>query len=139
MNTLEVHQFPCLSDNYGYLVHDTDSGLTAAIDTPEVGPIREALDAKGWKLDFIFNTHHHDDHAGGNLQLKSQTGCQIIGPAADAKRIPGIDRTVAEGDTAISVLSAIPCLRSAAAGFSKAHHNRCGLRCRKSCPGRTRP
>jgi hydroxyacylglutathione hydrolase len=99
MNTLEVHQFPCLSDNYGYLVHDTDSGLTAAIDTPEVVPIREALDAKGWQLDFIFNTHHHDDHAGGNLQLKSQTGCQIIGPAADAQRIPGIDRTVAEGDT----------------------------------------
>ena len=99
MSRLEVHQFPCLSDNYGYLVHDPDSGLTATIDTPEVEPIHAALDARGWKLNFIFNTHHHDDHAGGNLELKSQTGCQIIGPAADADRIPGIDRVVGEGDS----------------------------------------
>ena len=47
MSRLEVHQFPCLSDNYGYLVHDPDSGLTAAIDTPEVEPIHAALDARG--------------------------------------------------------------------------------------------
>ena len=51
MSALEVHQFPCLSDNYGYLVHDPDSGLTAAIDTPEVASIQEALDANGWKLE----------------------------------------------------------------------------------------
>jgi len=36
MSTLEIHQFPCLDDNYGYLIHDTASGLTATIDTPEV-------------------------------------------------------------------------------------------------------
>ncbi len=96
---LEVLQFLCLSDNYGYLVHDPDSGLTVAIDTPEVAPIQRALDEKNWQLNFVFNTHHHDDHAGGNLALKTQTGCQITGPRADAERIPGIDREVGEGDT----------------------------------------
>ena len=30
-----VHMFPCLSDNYGLLLHDPDSGLTATIDTPD--------------------------------------------------------------------------------------------------------
>ena len=70
MSRLEVHQFPCLSDNYGYLVHDPDSGLTATIDTPEVEPIHAALDARGWKLNFIFNTHHHDDHAGGKSKKR---------------------------------------------------------------------
>ena len=97
--TLEVQQIPCLSDNYGYLVHDTVSGLTATIDTPDTGPILQALETKGWRLDFIFNTHHHDDHAGGNLALKEKTGCEIIGPRADAGRIPGIDRQVGEGDS----------------------------------------
>lgn len=35
-NQVQIEQFPCLSDNYGYLIHDAASGLTAAIDTPEV-------------------------------------------------------------------------------------------------------
>jgi len=99
MTTLQVHQFPCLDDNYGYLVHDPASGLTATIDTPDVSAISNALKEKHWSLDFIFNTHHHDDHAGGNLELKEKTGCTIVGPRADADRIPGIDQQVGEGDS----------------------------------------
>ena len=97
--TLEVHQFPCLSDNYGYLIHDSESGATAAIDTPEVGPINAALEQRGWSLTHILNTHHHFDHAGGNEQLKAQWGCTVVGAANDAARIPGIDVMVADGDT----------------------------------------
>ncbi len=48
MTTLQIHQFPCLSDNYGYLIHDPDAGVTATIDTPEVGPINAALAETGW-------------------------------------------------------------------------------------------
>lgn len=94
----EVRQFPCREDNYGFLLHDTDSGLAAAIDTPDVGAIDRALAEAGWSLSHIFNTHHHYDHAGGNLALKERHGCTIVGPAADARRIPGIDIEVAEGD-----------------------------------------
>ena len=36
---LTVHQFPCLSDNYGFLIRDEASGQTACIDTPEAGAI----------------------------------------------------------------------------------------------------
>lgn len=96
---LEVHQFPCLSDNYGYLIHDSDTGLTATIDTPEVAPINAALEVKGWQLTHILNTHHHFDHAGGNLELKEQWGCTIVGSRDDAARIPGIDVEVGDGDT----------------------------------------
>lgn len=95
---LEIHQFPCLNDNYGYLVHEPTSGATAAIDTPEVEPILKALDEKGWRLTHILNTHHHYDHAGGNEALKAATGCQIIGPKNEAAKIPGIDLPVGEGD-----------------------------------------
>jgi hydroxyacylglutathione hydrolase len=80
VTSLKIHMFPCLADNYGYLVHDETAEVTAAIDTPDPDAILAALEQKGWTLTHILNTHHHADHAGGNLALKRRTGCTIIGP-----------------------------------------------------------
>ncbi len=96
--SLRVHQFPCLSDNYGFLIHDESSGATATIDTPEVAAIMAALAETGWSLTHILNTHHHFDHAGGNLEIKGKTGCQIVGPRGEADAIPGIEVAVGDGD-----------------------------------------
>jgi hydroxyacylglutathione hydrolase len=96
---LEVHMFPCLSDNYCFLIHDAEADVTAVIDTPEVAPINAALEEKGWRLTHILNTHHHFDHAGGNEALKAQWACTVVGAANDAGRIPGIDVRVADGET----------------------------------------
>lgn len=98
-SVLDIHLFPCLEDNYGYLVHDRASGLTAAIDSPSAGAIAEALQQTGWRLDYILNTHHHGDHAGGNLELKAGTGCRIVGARIDAARIPGIDIALGDGES----------------------------------------
>ena len=92
--TLEIHMFACLSDNYGFLIHDPVHNITATIDTPEVSAIENALKERGWNLTHIINTHHHFDHAGGNMELKNLTGCHIIGPEADRSRIPGIDQCI---------------------------------------------
>jgi hydroxyacylglutathione hydrolase len=97
MGALQIHQIPCLEDNYGYLVHDPEAGLTATIDTPDAGAINAALERLGLRLDFILNTHHHADHAGGNLELKQRWGCQVVGCGPDAARIPGLDIRVADG------------------------------------------
>lgn len=99
MRPLEIHQFPCLDDNYGYLVHDPGAKVTASIDSPDAAAILKALGERGWKLDYVLNTHHHADHAGGNLELKARTGCRIVGAGADAERLPGIDQRVADGDS----------------------------------------
>ena len=96
--SLEVHLFPCLSDNYGLLAHEPSSGATAVIDTPEEAPINAALEARGWHLTDIWNTHHHPDHVGANLALKTRWGAAVTGFGPDADRIPGIDRQVVEGD-----------------------------------------
>lgn len=96
-STFEVAQFPCLDDNYGYLIHDPATGDTAAIDTPDADTYREELIKRGWKLTHIFNTHHHWDHTGGNLSLKSD-GAKVYGAKADAGRIPGIDITLGPGE-----------------------------------------
>ncbi|MEL6378883.1 MAG: hydroxyacylglutathione hydrolase [Pseudomonadota bacterium] len=95
---LEIVQFPCLQDNYGYLINDEKTGAVAAIDTPDVEAINQVLKKRGWTLTLILNTHHHFDHAGGNLALKDQWGCEIIGPRAERARIPGLDRAVGTGD-----------------------------------------
>ncbi len=95
---LDIHQFPCLSDNFGVLIRDTERGVTASIDAPNADSVRQALAEKGWKLSYIFTTHHHADHTDGNLALKKETGCVIIGPKAEAAKIPGLDTAVGEGD-----------------------------------------
>ena len=96
--TLDIHAFPCLNDNYGFLVHEPGSGQTAAIDTPDAEKYLAEAERMGWHISHILNTHWHPDHAGGNLRIKEATGCTIIGPAGEAEKIPGIDVAVKEGD-----------------------------------------
>jgi hydroxyacylglutathione hydrolase len=96
---LQVHQFACLNDNYGYLLHDSVSGETACIDTPDADAYLAEAVAKGWKISQIWNTHWHPDHAGGNEAIKAATGCAITAPKDEADKIAGIDRTVGHGDT----------------------------------------
>jgi hydroxyacylglutathione hydrolase len=97
---IEVHQFPCLSDNYGFLLHDTVSQETACIDTPDADAYLREAAHRGWQITQIWNTHWHPDHAGGNAAIKAATGCTVIAPAVDASKIESIDRTVGHGDTA---------------------------------------
>lgn len=96
--SLTVRQFPCLSDNYGFLIRDDATGKTACIDTPDAKAILAELEKAGWGLDFILNTHWHPDHAGGNAEIQAATGARIVGPA-EVTRIAPLDRTVAGGDT----------------------------------------
>jgi len=99
MAKFEIHQFPCLSDNYGVLIHDDEAGLTASIDAPDVEPVRQALAVRGWRLTHILATHHHSDHVQGIEPLKEETGCMVIGPKAEAARIPALDRAVGDGES----------------------------------------
>ena len=95
---LQVHQFPCLSDNYGFLLHDPASGETACIDTPDGAEYLRQAEAKGWQITQIWNTHWHPDHAGGNAAIKKATGCRVSAPLVDEDKIEGVDRTLQDGD-----------------------------------------
>lgn len=95
---LEIVRIPALSDNYIWLVHEPESGATMVVDPAQADPVLAALEARGWTLDAIWNTHWHPDHTGGNAALKAATGCTVIAPAAEAAKIPTADRLVGEGD-----------------------------------------
>jgi hydroxyacylglutathione hydrolase len=96
----KIHQFPCLQDNFGVLIHDPSTGATAAIDAPEAAAVEAALSATGWKLTDILVTHHHADHTGGIAELKQRHGARVVAPRQEAAKVPLADTTVAEGDTA---------------------------------------
>ena len=45
--------------------------------------VRQILDANGWRLRAIYNTHSNADHIGGNKYLQMQTGCDIFAPGIE--------------------------------------------------------
>ncbi|KQX35762.1 hydroxyacylglutathione hydrolase [Devosia sp. Root436] len=96
--SLIVDVFPARSDNFGYLVHDTASGRTAAIDAPEAAAIRNGLVHRGWALTDIFITHHHIDHVEAIPELKAEFGARVVGPRGEADKIADLDELVAGGD-----------------------------------------
>jgi hydroxyacylglutathione hydrolase len=96
---VEIVRIPALSDNYIWLMHDKVSVETVVIDPAEAEPVLAAAEARGWRIGQIWNTHWHPDHTGGNAAIKAATGCVITGPAAEAAKIPTLDRQVREGDT----------------------------------------
>ena len=95
---LEVARVPMLSDNYAWLIHDSDTGETAALDPGEAAPMLREADARGWRITAIWNTHWHPDHVAGDAELKAATGADVTGPAAESAKIAGLDHGVREGD-----------------------------------------
>lgn len=98
---ITVHQFECLSDNYGYLIHDQESKETVALDTPDADKYLAEANSKGWEITQIWNTHWHPDHAGGNERIKAKTRCRITGPKNEKTKIPSLENLVGGGDSVL--------------------------------------
>ena len=95
----KIYQLPVWEDNYIYVLIDYKENKTAVIDPGDFDTVQNFLKKNNLKLDYILNTHHHLDHVGGNLKLKEKWSCPIYAFKEDAKRIPGIDFQLVEGDT----------------------------------------
>jgi hydroxyacylglutathione hydrolase len=96
---LEIVTVPCRTDNYAYLLRDAETGQVGLVDAPEAAPITAALAERGWGLDLILITHHHDDHVAAVEDLRREHGAKVAGAAADRRRLPPLDIGLAEGDT----------------------------------------
>ena len=94
---LEVVAVPVLSDNYVWLVHNNETGETAAVDPSVAQPVLDAVAARGWRLTQVLNTHWPPDHTGGTAGIQAAIGAPITAPA-EAERVSKVDRVVAEGD-----------------------------------------
>jgi hydroxyacylglutathione hydrolase len=95
---LSIYTIPCLSDNYSYVIHDELSNLVGVVDPSEFNAVDNFISKRLKKIDYIFNTHHHFDHVGGNKQLKKKYSTKIVGSKIDSERIPEIDFFLNDGD-----------------------------------------
>lgn len=86
-----MYELVQLSQHDYYIESPTKIGLVRLNDTEvclidggsdkDAGrKVRQVLDANGWHLRAIYNTHCHADHIGGNKYLQSQTGCAVYLP-----------------------------------------------------------
>ena len=98
MSQLKVNLIKCLSDNYSYIIFNPNSKKAIIVDPAEAKPLVDVVNKLNLNLEYILITHHHEDHVGGNIELKSKFNCKIIGFADDASRIPGIDITIKDGE-----------------------------------------
>jgi hydroxyacylglutathione hydrolase len=91
-----VITIPAFGDNLIYL-YPYVGGDCLAVDPGGGAPVLRALEQHNLTLKTILITHHHGDHTGGIGDLKRKTGCRVIG--ADDRRIRGIDKLVADGQS----------------------------------------
>ncbi|MDC3096295.1 hydroxyacylglutathione hydrolase [Alphaproteobacteria bacterium] len=94
----QIEIIKALSDNYIYVLHNPINKQTAVIDPGEAQPVIELLEKKNWNLSHIFNTHHHEDHIGGNQKLVDKYKCKLIAPKYDQNKIHNCDQYVLDGD-----------------------------------------
>lgn len=67
-----------------FRLNDDDVCLIDSGNDKEAGSkVKKILDANGWNLTAIYNTHSNADHIGGNKYLQSQTGCKIFAPGIE--------------------------------------------------------
>lgn len=95
----ELLTIPCLSDNYAFVLANTQTGEATLFDVPEAAPINAALQARDWTLTTVVLTHHHWDHIDGLSDLNTNGTPAIIGAAADAHRLPPLTHQVKDRDT----------------------------------------
>lgn len=95
---LEVCPIAALSDNYIWIVSQSDKNTVVVVDPGEAAPVRQWLAAHGKRVGAYLITHHHGDHVGGLAALLEQYPAPVYGPAAEADRIGHIDHPVRGGD-----------------------------------------
>jgi hydroxyacylglutathione hydrolase len=96
--SLQVKLLPAFRDNYIFLVYNQVTKESLVVDPGDPDVVLAELSKKGLQLNYILNTHHHQDHVGGNLKLKDHTSCKIFAPQKEKSLIPAVDNSVKEAD-----------------------------------------
>lgn len=78
---LILHPLPAFQDNYLWLAHRPGHAEALVVDPGDAEVVLDGLQQRGLRLKAILVTHHHGDHVGGVMELKSATGATVYAPA----------------------------------------------------------
>lgn len=91
-----VKIIPALQDNYMYLLVSEETKEAAIVDPVEPKKVFSVVKSEGVTLTTVLTTHHHWDHAGGNVELTSLIpGLTVCG---NDDRIGALNRLVKSND-----------------------------------------
>jgi hydroxyacylglutathione hydrolase len=82
------------TDNYIWVIHDQHHA--AVVDPGDAAPVLNFLQQKKLKLIAILNTHHHNDHVGGNSTLLQKFPVPVYGP--ESETISTVTHRLKEGN-----------------------------------------
>lgn len=91
-----LHALPAFSDNYVWALAADEGGGALVVDPGDAEVVVRWLRSRHRRLSAILVTHHHPDHTGGIVALRSATGARVYGPRHET--IAGIDSMVGDGD-----------------------------------------
>ncbi len=86
-------------DNYAYLLTDGDTGVSAIVDAAEEKAVADFCRAHAVAPQYVFTTHHHEDHTNANAAMKNIFGAKVVGSAYEAEKIAGLDIALRDGET----------------------------------------
>jgi hydroxyacylglutathione hydrolase len=96
---VQILQLPALTDNYIFVLYDSDRNSAAVVDPTLATPVIKCLADLGAELIAIFHTHHHHDHIGGNRELIALfPEITVYGGLFDRGRIPYQQVFLNDGD-----------------------------------------
>ena len=94
MSQFEVIPLRALSDNYVWTIRD--GKCAAVVDPGDARPVISYLEREKLELVAILNTHHHNDHVGGNAGLLARWKVPVFGPHDE--RIVEVTHRLKEGE-----------------------------------------
>lgn len=85
-------------DNFMYLIGDEDTRDALAVDPVDAAGALNAAKGSDLKIKYVFNTHMHGDHTGGNSQVVKETSAHLLAHELDANAIGSVDTIAKDGD-----------------------------------------
>lgn len=92
---LHIVPVSAFTDNYIWIIHDQN--YAAIVDPGDATPVLDFLRCNNLKPIAILNTHHHNDHVGGNAALLKEFSVPVYGP--ESELIPTVTHRLKEGDS----------------------------------------
>ena len=99
-----VETIPCLSDNYAFIIINSDNKKSILVDAPEPEALKHFIHSHDLTLEYILLTHHHDDHIQGVPDLVKNYNCKVVGAMDDEHRLPKLDIHV-KGNDQVEILN----------------------------------